>query len=159
MYICGVFELYGSPVEDYCCTRFDRPGNQTQCLRTDKGIFSHYANLNTVNLTPILLPLPTALFIFESPVVNGESRGSRATITLSAWQSGTVRWWQILRDGFDSRLEPIAFDIYTEWLLTRKEHTSQSPQSLLNFHFQVTCPIWVSHKPRDLLIIIKLLMS
>ena len=26
--------------------------------------------------------------------------------------SGNARRWQILRDGFDSRLEPIAFDIY-----------------------------------------------
>ena len=25
-----------------------------------------------------------------------------------------------VRDGFDSRLEPIAFDILTGWLLTRK---------------------------------------
>ena len=27
---------------------------------------------------------------------------------------------RILRDGFDSRLQPIAFDIYTRWLLTRR---------------------------------------
>ena len=28
------------------------------------------------------------------------------------WPSGTTRKLQILRDGFDSRLEPIAFDVY-----------------------------------------------
>ena len=33
---------------------------------------------------------------------------------------GSVPWLQILRDGFDSRLEPIAFDIFTGWLLTRR---------------------------------------
>ena len=31
-----------------------------------------------------------------------------------------ARRLQILRDGFDPRLEPIAFDIYTGWLLTRR---------------------------------------
>ena len=33
--------------------------------------------------------------------------------------SSTVRKFQFLRDGFDSRLEPIAFGIYTWWPLTR----------------------------------------
>ena len=38
----------------------------------------------------------------------------------ATWPSSTARRSQILRDGFDSRLEPIAFDIYTGWLLTRR---------------------------------------
>ena len=38
----------------------------------------------------------------------------------ATWPSGTARRWQILRDGFDSRLEPIAFDICNRWLLTRR---------------------------------------
>ena len=38
----------------------------------------------------------------------------------ATWPSGTGRRWQILRDGFDSRLEPIAFDIFNGWLLTRR---------------------------------------
>ena len=39
----------------------------------------------------------------------------------SGWNfSGTARRRQILRDGFDSRLEPIAFDIRNGWLLTRR---------------------------------------
>ena len=33
------------------------------------------------------------------------------------WPSGTACTSQVLRDGFDSRLEPIAFDIYIGWLL------------------------------------------
>ena len=42
-------------------------------------------------------------------------------LKLSAtWASGTARRWQILRDGFDSRLEPIALRLYTGWLLTRR---------------------------------------
>ena len=41
-------------------------------------------------------------------------------LKLSAtWASATARRWQIQRDGFDSRLQPIALDIYTGWLLTR----------------------------------------
>ena len=36
----------------------------------------------------------------------------KIVFTMSAtWPSGTARRRQILRDGFDSRLEPIAFDI------------------------------------------------
>ena len=35
---------------------------------------------------------------------------------------------QILLDRFDSRLEPIAFDVYTWWLLT-----SQSPLLIVEF--------------------------
>ena len=38
----------------------------------------------------------------------------------ATWRCGIARWLQILRDEFDSRLEPIAFDIYTGWLLTRR---------------------------------------
>ena len=38
----------------------------------------------------------------------------------ATWPSGTASRWQVLRDGFDSRLEPIAFDIYTGRLLTRR---------------------------------------
>ena len=33
--------------------------------------------------------------------------------------SGTARTGQILCDGFDSRLEPIAFDVYNRWMLTQ----------------------------------------
>ena len=36
----------------------------------------------------------------------------------AAWPGGAARSLQILRDGFDSQLESIAFDIFTTWLLT-----------------------------------------
>ena len=52
----------------------------------------------------------------------------------AAWPSGTARRWQILRDGFYSRLEPIAFDVYNGWLLTRKcKLTSQSLSISIKF--------------------------
>ena len=41
-------------------------------------------------------------------------------ILSAAWPSGTARRSQILCDGFDSRLELVAFDMYTGWLLTQK---------------------------------------
>ena len=48
--------------------------------------------------------------------------------------SDIARKLQILRDGFDSRLEPIAFDIYTGWLLTRRTQAHFAVSlDLLNF--------------------------
>ena len=41
-------------------------------------------------------------------------------LTSAKWPSSTARRRQILRDGFDSRLEPIAMDIFNGWLLTRR---------------------------------------
>ena len=38
----------------------------------------------------------------------------------TTWPSRSARRLQILRDGFDSRLEPIVFDMYTRRLLTRR---------------------------------------
>ena len=38
---------------------------------------------------------------------------------LSNMSKGTASRLQILRDGFDSWLELIAFDMFTGWLLTR----------------------------------------
>ena len=45
------------------------------------------------------------------------------------WQSDTAHRLQILSDEFDSRLEPIALDIYTKWLLTQRTqaHFAISP--------------------------------
>ena len=42
-------------------------------------------------------------------LITGPSFSSSAKALLATWPSGTARRWQILRDGFDSRLEPIAF--------------------------------------------------
>ena len=47
-------------------------------------------------------------------------RFDRIAIILQRRDVAAMRRLQILRDGFDSRLEPIAFDIITEWLLTRR---------------------------------------
>ena len=64
---------------------------------------------------------------------------------LATWPSGIARRWQILRDGFDSRLEPIAYDIFTGWLLTRRAqaHFAVSLNncwilSLINCNLKVT---------------------
>ena len=61
-----------------------------------------------------------------------------------AWPSDTARRRQILRDGFDSRLEPIAFDIYTLpggcWLEERKL-TSQPPSITAEFSVQYNLKI------------------
>ena len=52
----------------------------------------------------------------------------------TTWPGGIARRLQILRDGFDSRLEPIAFDIYTGWLLTQKAQAHFAVS--LNYGFQ-----------------------
>ena len=46
---------------------------------------------------------------------------TRQMVLSATWPSGTARRWQILRGGFDSRLEPIAFD--NGRLLTRRAQT------------------------------------
>ena len=55
------------------------------------------------------------------------------------WPSGTVRRLQILRDGFDSRLEQIVLDVHIEWLLTRRAQAfSQSTSITAEFsNYQV----------------------
>ena len=49
----------------------------------------------------------------------------------NTWPSGTACKWQILRDGFDSRVEPISFDIlYIRrvcWLEERKLFSQSTP--------------------------------
>ena len=45
---------------------------------------------------------------------------ARCWTSSGTWPSSTVRRLQILHDGYNLRLEPIAFDIYAEWLLTRR---------------------------------------
>ena len=52
--------------------------------------------------------------------------------------SGIAHRLRILSDGFDSRLEPIAFDIYTGWLLTRRAQARFAVSlNLLNFLFNL----------------------
>ena len=46
--------------------------------------------------------------------------GRLLCMTSATWLSCTAHRLRILRDGFDSRLGPIAFDKYTGWLLTRR---------------------------------------
>ena len=55
---------------------------------------------------------------------------------LSCVSLSATRWLQILRDGFDSRLEPIAFDIHTAWLLRQEQESLQSPSTTLDFPVQ-----------------------
>ena len=81
---------------------------------SDKYQFlSHWFN-PTLNRTPILPFQKQTLY----PI--GHLGGNNFFWFTSTWPSGTARRWQILRDGFDSRLEPIAFDICNGWLLTRR---------------------------------------
>ena len=54
------------------------------------------------------------------------------------WRSGTARRLHILRDGFDSRWEPIRFDKYTGWLMTRR---AQSPSITVEFSVQYNLKI------------------
>ena len=56
-------------------------------------------------------------------------------VVAPTWPSGTARRLEILRDGFDSRLELIAFDIYIGWL------TSQSPSIIVEFSVQYNLKI------------------
>ena len=59
-----------------------------------------------------------------------------------AWRSGTARRWQILRDGFDSWVELIAFDNTVKRVAANSKNVSSLrslPQLLLNFQFNV---IW-----------------
>ena len=55
-----------------------------------------------------------------------------------AWPSGTSRRLQILCDGFDPRLEPIAF-VFPEATgqLSAQAHFAVLPQLLLNFEFNL----------------------
>ena len=52
---------------------------------------------------------------------------------------------QILRDGFDSRLDPIAFEIGLQYIpggcwLEKRKLTSQSPSITLQYSFVITSP-------------------
>ena len=38
----------------------------------------------------------------------------------ATWPNGSMRRLQMLRGGFGSRLEPIAFEIFSGWLLTHR---------------------------------------
>ena len=56
----------------------------------------------------------------DSSFFNQYSVWQELCILSTTWHCGTARRLQIPSDGFDSRLEPITFDIYTGWLLTRR---------------------------------------
>ena len=70
----------------------------------------------------IPFPLTRPSSNYRANEVDSEDFSELPTVTLNKTerQSGTARRSQILRDGFDSRLESIAFDIHTGWLLTRR---------------------------------------
>ena len=51
----------------------------------------------------------------------------------------TARGLQILGDGFDSRLEPIAFDIFTEAVDSQSSSSLSNFLNLMNFQFNI---IW-----------------
>ena len=59
-------------------------------------------------------------------------------------RSGTARRLHILRDGFDSRLEPIAFDVYAPdgSRLEERKLTSQSPS--IRYNLKITSVDFVS---------------
>ena len=42
-------------------------------------------------------------------------------------------------DGFDSRLEPIAFDLLTEWLLTRRAQAHFAVTLIITVEFLFQC--------------------
>ena len=67
-------------------------------------------------------------------------------ILLAARPSGTALKRQILRDEFDLGLEPIAFDIYTGWLLTRRAQayfavSSITVDFLVQYNLKITTVI------------------
>ena len=56
----------------------------------------------------------------------------------STWPSSIACSLRILRDGFDSALEPIAFGMHTKWLLTgRVQAHSAVSFNLLKFLFNI----------------------
>ena len=63
----------------------------------------------------------------QSQQVKVLSRSSSGT-----WPSGTTRRLQILCDGFDLRLPPIAFDVFTGWLLTGRAQACFAVQANMN---------------------------
>ena len=60
------------------------------------------------------------LSLLTSPLLDCLHVGLSLLESFPTWPSGTARRWQNLRDGFDSRLEPIAFYICNGWLLTQR---------------------------------------
>ena len=64
----------------------------------------------------------TSLFMHVNSTVeiSKDLNKLRKTVGLVTWPSHTGLRQQILRDGFNSWLKPIAFDVSTGWLLTRR---------------------------------------
>ena len=99
-------------------------------------------------------PNPSAIFCFFliyftleiffpiSGLYNVITRLAAKPWTFVTWPSGTARRWQILRDGFDSRLEPFALTYITGgcWLDERKL-TSQFPSISVEYSVQYNLKI------------------
>ena len=68
--------------------------------------------------------------------------------TRSTWPSDIVCKLQLQRDGFDSRLEPIASGIFTRWLLTRRaraheQSSSRTAQFSVEYYLKIISVIYL----------------
>ena len=78
--------------------------------------------------------------------------------TSAIWPSGTAGRLQILCDGFDSRLEPIIFDMYNGWLLTRRAQahfadSSITVEFLVQYYLKIISVVYLKSVPtQDLLV-------
>ena len=77
-------------------------------------------NLTILNPRPSCVPGPPKNDHFCPPPLGGPGL-HKCNVIIS--RNFKAIFGQILYHGFDSRLEPITFDIYTGWLLTRRAQT------------------------------------